>query len=60
VTEVNDLCDVLLFLSLTTCLVGLFAWWYGSVSDIRGAVLVATDAPGDSQPREASVAPAPP
>jgi Gram-negative bacterial TonB protein C-terminal len=28
----------LLFLGLTTCLVGLFAWWYGSVSSPRGAV----------------------
>jgi hypothetical protein len=28
----------LFFLGLATCLVGLFAWWYGSVSSPRGAV----------------------
>lgn len=35
----------LLILGLTTCLVGLFAWWYGSVSSPRGAVLSAMTIP---------------
>src|SRR6516165_5102023 len=35
----------LLILGLTTCLVGLFAWWYGSVSSPRGAVLSAMPIP---------------
>jgi hypothetical protein len=37
----------LFFLGLTTCLVGLFAWWYGSVSSPRGAVPSATFVPED-------------
>jgi hypothetical protein len=37
----------LFFLGLTTCLVGLFAWWYGSVSSPHGAVPSATFVPED-------------
>lgn len=35
----------LLFLGLTTCLVGLLAWWYGSVFSPHGAVLSAMAIP---------------
>jgi hypothetical protein len=35
----------LFFLGLTTCLVGLFAWWYGSVSSRHGAVASAMPTP---------------
>jgi hypothetical protein len=37
----------LFFLGLTTCLVGLFAWWYGSVSSPRGGVPPAIFVPED-------------
>ena len=37
----------LLILGLTTCLVGLFAWWYGSASFQRGAALSVMPLPED-------------